>query len=174
MHVATGLALLLWARGGPAASQDALGISPEASKFPIDDADPERSIPGEEEAARDPLQMGYLIVALTNRAQEALQQGQPARAAKYFRALGKASPGRALPFRKACAAYESAGEIASAIDMCRAALGKIDATANDRLDFLDVALKKPGELTRAELSDIDGTIARLQRELTKDKADKAK
>lgn len=171
-HVALGLILLTCASAGPVASQGAAGVP--LSKFPIDDADPERSIPSPEAAARDPLQMGYLMVDITRRAEEALKQGQPARAAKYFRAVAKAAPGRALPLRKACAAHQTAGEIAKAIEMCRAALRQPDASSDDRFNFLDVALKKPGSLTPAELGDIDAAVARLGREFGKMRADKTR
>jgi hypothetical protein len=169
-----GLILLTWANAGSVASQNAARIPAPESKFPLDDADPESSIPSPEEAARDPLQMGYLMVDITRRAEEALKQGQPARAARYFRAVAKAAPDRALPLRKACAAHQTAGEIAKAFEMCRATLRQADASADDRFNFLDVALKKPGTLTPAELGDIDRTVARLGREFGKVRADKTR
>jgi tetratricopeptide (TPR) repeat protein len=174
MHVAVGLALLTWALAGTVASQNARSRAPIESKFPLDDADPESSIPSPEEVARDPVQMGYLMMETTRRAGEALRQGKPAKAAKYYRAVAKAAPERALGFREACAAHKRAGEIAKAVDMCRAALGTNDATPEDRLKFLDVALEKRGTLTPAEIGHIDQAIARLGRELGTGKADKGR
>jgi hypothetical protein len=159
--------LLTWATAGSAASQDSAHVPPTKSKFPIDDMDPERSIPSPEEAARDPLQMGYLMMDITQRAEAAFADGQPARAAKYYRAIARAAPDRALPYRKACAAHQRAGEIAKAVEMCRGAVQRADATPDDRFNFLEVVLKKPGKPTPAEVRDIDATLARLGREFEK-------
>jgi hypothetical protein len=165
MFLALTSALWTSASAGSAAAQNSEEIPPLVSKFPIDDADPESSIPSPEEAARDPQQMGLLMMEMTQRAERAMQEGKPARAARYFRALTKAAPDRALPFRKACAAHKSAGEIAKAVEMCRTASGLPDATLDDYLNLLGITFEKPGRLTPAELRDIDSTIRRLERDL---------
>jgi tetratricopeptide (TPR) repeat protein len=167
MCMALAAALPIAGSAGTAASQDVAGGQPFKSTFPIDDADPERSIPSPEEAAREPQQVGFLVMELSQRAERALQEGKPVKAARYFRAVGKAAPDRALPFRKACAAHKSAGELAKAVEMCRVASGLPDASLDDYVNLLDVAFAKPGKLTAAELRDIDRTIARLERELGK-------
>jgi hypothetical protein len=167
MCVGLACALLIAESAETAASQDVAEGLPFASKFPIDDADPESSIPGPEQAAREPQQVGFLVMELSQRAERALQEGKPAKAARYFRAVAKAAPDRALPFRKACAAHRRAGELAKAIEMCRVAAGLPDASLDDRLDLLGVAFAKPGTLTAAELRDIDRTVGRLERELDK-------
>jgi hypothetical protein len=150
----------------PCAAQVA-AAPPEAigTTLPIDDVDPESKVPSPEEAMRDPLQMGYLMMALSDRGEAALQQGKPAAAAKYFRAMGKAVPDRAVAFRKACRAHDAAGERAKAIETCRAALGKGGVTVQDHILFVQVMLKKKGTLDATDVGDVDAVIERLRGEL---------
>lgn len=132
--------------------------------FAIDDEDPESTIPTPEQAMRNPLQMGYLMMAFSDRAEAALQRGQPERAAKYYRAMAKAVPDRAVSFRKACSAHELAGQLDKALEMCRAALGKGGVTVADHLAFAQIQLKQPGALSPREVEDLDAVIDRLHKE----------
>jgi hypothetical protein len=140
---------------------------PEAidTKHAINDADPESSVPSAAEAIKDPLEMGYLMMALSDRGEAALKAGNPSAAAKYFRAIGKAVPERAVAFRKACRAHDAAGERDKAIEMCRAALGKGGVTAQDHVQLVQMVLKKGGVPTAAEATDADAVLARLAGEL---------
>lgn len=150
----------------PAASQDQPAV-PEAipTTIAIDSADPESSIPSPEEAMRNPLEMGYLMMALSERGEAAMQKGDASAAAKYFRAIGKAVPDRAVAFRKACRAHDAAGETEQAIETCRAALGKGGVTIQDHLVFVRVVLDKKGPLGATEVGDLDAVIERLAGEL---------
>jgi hypothetical protein len=152
---------------GAAAAQVVAKRGPEAidTIFPIDDQDPESTIPSAHDAIRNPLQMGYLMMALSDRADAALQAGRPAAAAKYYRAMGKAVPERAVAFRKACSAHEAAGERAKAVETCRDALGKGGVTAADHVRFVQVMLKKDGALSKTDVEDIEAVLGRLAGEL---------
>lgn len=144
------------------------------TSFAINDEDPESTVPTPEQAMKDPLQMGYLMMAFSDRAEAALAQGTPALAAKYYRAMGKAVPDRAVAFRKACKAHDAAGEIQKAVETCRAALGKGGVTIPDHLAFVHIMLKKPGPLGTAEIADIDAVLERLEGELKLGQEDKGR
>jgi hypothetical protein len=148
-----------------AAQPPAEPTDPIATSFAINDADPESSVPSAQEAMRNPLQMGYLMMNLSDRGEAAMEQGKPAAAAKYFRAMGKAVPDRAVAFRKACWAHDAAGERDNAVETCRATLGKGGVTTRDHIQFVLVLLKKDGALSATDIGDIDAVVARLEGEL---------
>lgn len=102
-----------------------------ASTFDIDDENPESSVPTQEEADRDPVQMAYFVMELGHRADRAEREGAPAQAARYYRAMAKAMPRRAAPFSKACEAHATAGDAAAAIEMCEQAVTREGTTAGD-------------------------------------------
>lgn len=141
------------------------GGDPIQNSITINDDDPESSIPSFEAAMKNPLQMGYFLMALSERADRASQRGDHAKEAKYYRAMTKAVPERAIGYRRACAAHDLAGEHVKAIEMCRAALGASGITVQDHLQFLTVLLKKPQPLKPSEIEDADAVVARLGGEL---------
>lgn len=140
---------------------------PEAipTDFDINDEDPESSVPAAQEAMKNPLHMGYLMMAFTERAEAALKAKNPAKAAKYYQAMIKAVPDRAVSYRKACEAYVAAGDMRKAVENCRAALGKGGVTGADHLAYVRVMLKRPGSFSVAEINDVDAVTDRLASEL---------
>jgi hypothetical protein len=136
----------------------------------INDDDPESSIPSAEQAMKNPLDMGYFLMALSDRADAAAQRGDHSKEAKYYRAVVKAVPDRSVGYRRACLAHDAAGEWEKALAMCRGALGVGGVTVDDHLKFLKILLKKPGSLTDSQIVDADAVVAGLEGELglTKD------
>jgi tetratricopeptide (TPR) repeat protein len=145
----------------PTPKQQAL----QASGVVIDAADPESSVPAPEWALKRPMEMGYLLIALADRAEAAEKAGKHLAAARYYRALGKAVPDRAVSFGKACRAYESAGLFEQAAASCREALGKAGVSVEDHLRFVRVTLQLPGALGPTQLEDIEAVLARLESDL---------
>jgi tetratricopeptide (TPR) repeat protein len=115
---------------------------------------------------RRPLQMGYFVILLIERGKAALDRGDSAAAVKYYRALVKAVPERSQSFSLLCKAYEAQGDIQSALENCRTALGKSGVTLEDNLRFVQVLLKKPAtELSPTEIEDVDAIASHLEKEL---------
>src|SRR5690349_6017232 len=90
------------AKEGPAAPRADLN-----SKFSIDDAHPERSLPTPEQAMKNPIEMGYLMMDLIARAEAASQRGDHGVAVRYYSAVARAVPDRSISFSKLCTAYEA-------------------------------------------------------------------
>lgn len=168
--LALALALLVLAPRAQADTSAAPGPpqAPESagkSGIAIDDANPEASVPDPEWARKHPMEMGYLLMTLADRAERAEQAGEFLKAARYYRALGEAVPDRAVSFGKACRAYEAAGAFGEAVDSCRQALGKVGVTVEDHQRFVRVSLQLPGVLGAEQVADIDAVLARLQSEV---------
>jgi len=142
----------------------AVELPAQLSSLSIDDRDPARSVPSASEAERNPLQMGYLLMDLSDRAEHAIELGDHAKAAEYYRALIKAVPERAISYSRACREHEAAGQVGEAIEMCRIALGKSGVKLEDHTRFVRVMLRKEGALTPAEIADIDAVIQRIRAE----------
>jgi hypothetical protein len=137
---------------GQPATKESVPQGPEAipTDFDINDADPESSVPSPAEAMKNPLHMGYLMMAFSDRAEAALKANNPAKAAKYYQAMSKAVPDRA---------------VRRAVENCRAALGKGGVLGADHLAFVRAMIKRPGTFSIAEINDVDAVIERLSGEL---------
>jgi hypothetical protein len=119
------------------------------SDLKIDDADPEASVPGPEEAAREPLQYGYLLQDLAGKGEAASKRGNHAAAARYYAALAKAAPTVAFPPRQMCVELEAAGDIPKAIQACRSAVARLGSTAGDYSHFVSLVVNSKGPLPPA-------------------------
>lgn len=138
------------------------------SKFAIDDRDPASSIPSAQQAMKRPLDMGYHLMLLTEKAEAATKRGDHIAAAKYWLAIGKAVPDRAVSFSNACQAYEAAGDYKAALENCWAALGKGGVTVEDNLRFVRLVLEtKPGALDASSIADVEAVGRHLEHELDK-------
>jgi tetratricopeptide (TPR) repeat protein len=165
--------LLLWvptlALVGPGAVRaDDPTVHPHAlpaASVAIDDADPERSVPDAEWAHAHPMEMGYLMMAFADRADAAEKARDYLAAARYYRALGKAVPDRAVSFGKACRAYEAAGDVGAAAASCREALGKGGVTVDDHLRFVRTTLRLPGSLDAHQVADVEAVLQRLDEDV---------
>ena len=131
------------------------------SKFPIDDADPEGSLPDPETLAKGPLQLGYLIQDLAGRAESAEKRGDHASAVRYLKALSKITPKSAYAPRKLCEELEASGDVATAIMACRTVLTLEGSTAKDYAHFIHLALAKGGRPTPDERKEMEAVIAHL-------------
>jgi len=142
------------------------GALPGTSTFAINDSDPVSSVPSEQQARQKPLEMGYFLMELSDRAQAAQARGEHKQAAQYFRAMAKAVPDRATGFSKACAAHAAASEWDLALEVCRVALATEGVTGADLVRFVHVMLQQPRALGPRDIEEIDVVLARLNQEVT--------
>jgi tetratricopeptide (TPR) repeat protein len=143
-------------------------ITKAAEPVAIDDDEPERSVPTPEAAMKQPLQMGYLMMQFLERARAATDRGDHKRAVKYYRAIVKALPERATSHGMLCRSYEALGDMSSALEACRAALGKQGTTLDDNVRFVELTLRKEGNLEQREIEDVNAVIAHVEKELAAD------
>lgn len=138
------------------------------TKFTINDDDPESSVPTPQQALRAPLEMGYQLMLLSERADAATKRGAHEAAAKYWKAIAKAVPERSLGFSRACQSYEAAGKSDLALEQCRSALGRSGATLEDNLRFVRLSLERPA-ISPNDVEDIAAIAAHLKQQLGGDK-----
>jgi tetratricopeptide (TPR) repeat protein len=149
------------ASGATAASPEAAPRAGHLSKYAIDDANPESSVPTNAQRDADPLQYGYFIMDLGDRADAALAKGDHASAAKFYRAVAKAVPDAPVGFVKACEQYEILGDYASATQLCAAALTLKGVTVEDYSHYARLALRSR-DLGPETLSNLDAVVAHLK------------
>jgi hypothetical protein len=152
-------AVLLTASTVRAAVEPALQLS---SEFPIDQANPESSVPDVARRNAKPLEFGYFIQDLIALAVEAGKRGDHRAEAHFYRAFSLAVPDRSVAFSKLCESREAAGDRQAAEAACRDALGHPGIEVKDYARFVRLLLAKPGELTPADVDDIGQIVAHLQ------------
>ncbi len=135
-----------------------------STRFPVHDADPMASVPTPTQRDKDPLEFGYHLMDLTDRAEEAAKQKNFRAAGRYFQALGLAVPDESVAFGKACQAFESAGDREQALEMCQAAIAKHGVRVDDFVRLVRLQLAKPTALLPSEVQDIDSELAHLRSE----------
>ena len=138
------------------------------SSIPIDDANPEASIPSLEAQQHYPLEFGYLLQDLLARAADAWKKGDHARAARYYKALTLAAPNAAYGPGKWCEELETLGDFTQAIVACRTAITRSGSTAGDYARFVNVVLKSDKPLPPREHEEIDNVLTHLDEEGQKD------
>jgi hypothetical protein len=131
------------------------------SSFPIDDEDPESSVPPVEEQNKKPLEFGYFMQDLLAKAEKAGQAGDHAAEARYYSALTKVTPNSAYAPSKLCSAFEAAGNIPKAVAACRTAVTRNGATADDFVHFVNVVLSSHDKLPPLEQQELTMVLDHL-------------
>lgn len=185
--LAVGLSLSLVAGASSARAQELAAPTPDAAPFVppefhaptteevarqdlsavngIDEEHPERSIPAPEDAMKNPLQMGYLVMDLVARGEAAIQRGDHASVVRYFKAVAKAVPDRAISHMKICRAYRELEQFPEAIEACKAGLARGGATADDHAYFVRLLLAREQLPDAEEREDITAVLKHLELEL---------
>ena len=132
------------------------------SKYPIDDADPVSSVPTPAQRDKDPLEYGYFLMDLGDKADHALARGDHAAAAKYYAAVVKAVPDMSVGYSKACTEYEAAGDLDHATEYCAGALTGEGVTLTDFSHYARVVLEKPGNPSQKDVTNLSSVIAHLK------------
>ena len=133
------------------------------SQWQVNDADPVASVPTHEQRDANPLEYGYFIMDLSDRADQAAKRGDHAAAVKYWLALAKAVPDRSVGFTRACDEYEALGEWDKAVGACKAALYKEGIVVKDYARFVALVLQKKAPLEVAEVQDLDKILDHLRK-----------
>jgi tetratricopeptide (TPR) repeat protein len=132
------------------------------SKWAIDDKDPSASVPSVAQRDADPLEYGYHLMDLTDKAEAAMRRGDQAAAAKFYAALAKAVPDVSIAYAKMCDAYDAMGDRDKAVQSCTAALGKQGVRIGDYTHYARLVLAKPTRLGQEEIDDLDAVVEHLK------------
>jgi hypothetical protein len=159
------------AAGGAAVAEEELSMPPppgargpqgDLSAFKIDDANPDKSVPSQEEQNKHPLQFGYFIQDVTSRAEAATAKGDHAAAARYYTALSTAAPTVAVGPRKLCEALQKAGDLASAVKACRTVLVREGATAGDFTRFISLVLAQRTPMADGQKDELYAVLKHME------------
>jgi hypothetical protein len=132
------------------------------SEFGIDDSDPERTIPPLDKLNANPLQAGYLLMDLGEKAEQAQKAGRHLDAARFYRAMARMVPDRATAFSKLCKAYQAGGDLPRAIEACSFALSRTGVKLEDYVRFGEVVLLGAKPLTPVQIEELGAVIAHLR------------
>jgi hypothetical protein len=138
-------------------------VAGHLSDFQINDADPEASIPDRREFRKDPVQFGYLIMDLADRADFAIKRKDYAAAVNYYKALVKTVPDRAVGYGKVCEVYEMIGDRANALPYCRRAMVSEGVRSEDYERFVRLLLAGAGPVADTDKKELEGVIQYLRR-----------
>jgi tetratricopeptide (TPR) repeat protein len=151
--------------GGTAHADDAHAATASRarlSKWPVDDAHPESSIPSDADKNADPLQFGYWLQDLALKAEQAADRGDHAAAARFYGALAQAVPDRAVAYLKVCQQYEAMGDRERAIESCGQGLLRDGLTADDYAHFVHLVLSRPGPLGDKEALALTAVLGHMR------------
>lgn len=160
------IALCMLLRATPSFAEETPAEPPLGglSKWPVNDADPNKSLPTAEQRDRNPLEFGYHMMDLADKADVARRKGDFAAVGRYYEAMAIAVPDRAIGYRKSCEGYEKAGDLEKALKMCRGALGAEGLTVDDYQHFAKLVLAKPDPLSAADMDDLTQIATHLKAE----------
>ncbi len=132
------------------------------SKWRVNDTDPVKSLPTTEQRDRNPLEYGYHLMDLTDKADIAQKKGDWLSVAKYYEAIAVAVPDHAIGFRRSCDAYEKVGNATKALEMCRGALAGDGVELRDYSDFANLMFERTDVFTPADEQDISDIVQHLK------------
>jgi hypothetical protein len=128
-----------------------------SKKFPINETDPEASVPNKKQRDRNPMEYGYLIQDLLEGAEMARKNGDYYTVVAYYRAIVKAVPERAKSWSKLCESYAIVNDHARAAKTCSTALSLPGVELQDYMRYVHETLLlrgKPSPETAAKLRDV--------------------
>jgi hypothetical protein len=129
--------------------------------FPINDGDPESSVPGPKDRDGNPLEFGYYLQDLLAKAEAATKRNDHQVAIRYYRALAVSIPNQAQGWSKLCEAYEAARDRQRALGACKLAIDREGAELKDFTRFVDLTVNKPDELVAEERTAVADVLAHL-------------
>jgi hypothetical protein len=135
-----------------------------SSKFAIDARDPESSVPSAKERDRNPLEFGYFLQDLLERAAHAQKALDYDGVIRYYRAVAKAVPDSAKGWSKLCEAYETAKDRDRAIRACKYAIDRRGVELQDYLRYVRLILSGPAPLADSEQAELNAVFQHLQKQ----------
>src|SRR3954471_2675186 len=133
------------------------------SRWGIDAANPEASVPKPEDLEREPIQAGYFLMDLGVAADQAMQRKDYAAAIRYYKAIQKMVPERSVSYVKICQTYELMGERQQALESCKGAMNHEGATPNDAAIYVRLLTAGP-TVSPEQLAEANAVIAHLKKE----------
>jgi hypothetical protein len=113
-----------------------------------------KSLPTTEQRDADPLNYGYFLMDLADKAQQAAEKHDYAAASKYWEATVLAVPDVALGYRRTCEMAEKAKSMVRAFRYCRAALGRQGVQLSDYEHYFALLQSSPEQLQPEQLADL--------------------
>ena len=147
-----------------AQGQDGVLKDPISGRFAVDADDPEAHLPSAAEADKHPLDWGYLLMELDERALAARKRDDWKAAAKFHRAAAKLVPDRAIAFAHLCTDYEKAGQRTEAVASCFKAMNLEGAKLEYFTHFVHLVAGRPGGVDKKEVTDAKAAIEHLKGE----------
>jgi len=135
--------------------------SENLSRFPIDKANPEKSVPSAAERDKAPLQYGYWLMDVTDLAERALVDKNYEEAAKYYRALAKAVPDVTTAYSKLCTIYQLMNKPVEALAACARPLNLKGVTFEDYSRYLRAMISNASLLKATEIDYADSVVNHL-------------
>jgi tetratricopeptide (TPR) repeat protein len=135
-----------------------------SQKFPINETDPEASVPSPRERDRNPLEFGYLLQDLIEGAEMARKAGDYQGVVHYYRAIVKGAPERAKGWSKLCEAYALVNDHQRAATACGSALSRPGVELQDYTRFVHETLLLPGKPTPANAAKLKDVLAHLDQQ----------
>jgi tetratricopeptide (TPR) repeat protein len=132
--------------------------------FPINDSDPESSVPGPKDRDGNPLEFGYYLQDLLAKAEAATKRNDHQVAIRYYRALAVSIPNQAQGWSKLCEAYEAARDRQRALGACKYAIDREGAELKDFTRFVDLVVGKPDDLLPEERTAVSDVVAHLDKQ----------
>ncbi len=140
-------------------------VRPQLSKWTIHDLDPVRSIPTPEQRDADPLQYGYFLMDLSDRAEAAIRVGKHKKAIPYFEAMAKAVPNRSVSYAKLCTCYSAMSDWKNAEEQCATALEKEGVTVEDFLRYAQILLEKKADFSANDAKKLTAVIQHVREQV---------
>jgi hypothetical protein len=135
-----------------------------STKYPINEDNPVAGLPTPEQREADPLEFGYLLQDLISRAEGAHTKKDWSGSVKYYEALARMVPERAIAFSRLCSGYANLGKIEIAAANCGKALRLGGARVMDHFKFVNLTLQKQN-LTARDVSEVEASLAHLREHL---------
>jgi predicted Zn-dependent protease len=153
------------AMAGPATARAQESLEWQFSKkYPINEDDPESSVPDRKQRLSNPMEFGYLIQDLLEGAELARKAGDYQSVVRYNRAVVKAVPERAKSWSKLCEAYAWVNDHARASQACGTALSLPGVELQDYTRYVRETLLLPGKPTAATAAKLKDVLAHLDRQ----------
>jgi tetratricopeptide (TPR) repeat protein len=150
-------------RAEPPEQQDVSKRTQLSTRFTIDPKNPESSVPTEREKDADPLEFGYFLQDLLDRAEAAGNYKQLDVVVAYYRAVAKAVPDVAKGWSKLCEAYENVHMRDKAIRACRYAIERQGSEVGDFQRFVRLEIAKEGPLDPTESAEVAKVLEHLSK-----------
>ncbi len=130
--------------------------------WPLNDEDPESTIPKGEDRTKDPLEFGYWLQDVALKGELAMKRHDYQAAGKYYRTLAKAVPDRAVSFVKLCNCYEALGDMKMATPACGSALLLEGVRQEDYAHYVRLVISKPGPVSSQDQVTLQGVVEHLK------------